>query len=154
MSFTTTRHGKSADLGERTIDDATQREMIDKNSYIGRTDKLPRPTGEEPTFQWSGGQDDLAKARAKYDFAKKWDDDNVGRRAARIAKVDAEREADRQARRDEDEARHVDNLRAKYLRADPGASEEDFQRDLGEIRRQSRIAAALAEPAGRGTGLR
>ena len=69
------------------------------------------------------------------------------RRAERQAKEEqeaAERDAKEAERRERADARFVARLRDNYLAADPSATEDDFRRDLPEIRRQHRIAAATA----------
>ncbi len=117
------------------------------NKFLGRTDHEPRPTWDKPFGPT--GRESLARDQAAWDAARAWDLDNHARREAHIAGVDAKREAERQARRDADEARATDALRQKYFRADHLATEEDFQQDLTEIKRQLRIQAALAESTAR-----
>ncbi len=119
---------------------------INSNRYIGTTARTPRPVPPADGKFGSTGRESLANDQKAWDSAKTWDDQNAEIKARRFAAIDAKREADRDARRQETAAVVLDELRQRYLRSDPTATAEDFEADKAELLRQRRIAAALEEP--------
>lgn len=122
------------------MDATTELRIRPDNRFTGKTATTPRPTADT-----NPGRDAalLAKDQEQWDEADAWAKMNARLRTERLAKRDAERDAQREARRREEDVRFVDGLKARYLAADPLATEGDFARDLPEMRRQHRIAAAL-----------
>jgi len=116
-------------------------EAIKGNEFLGLTGRLPRPSRET-----HGGKPELlAAAQKRWDAAAGWAEQNDRLRRERLAKLDADQEARREARRRRDDDRFVAGWKAKYLAADPAATDADFARDLPELRRQHRLAAALKD---------
>jgi len=119
---------------------ATELGVRPDNQYLGKTGTTPRPT----TATHPGGDGSrLATAQAAWDMAKGWADGNERLRLERLARVDAAQEEKRAARRRRDDDIFIGDLKDRYLAADPLATDADFDRDLPEIRRQHRLAAAL-----------
>jgi len=116
-------------------------ESVRANEYLGLTGRLPRPSRET-----HGGKPELlAAAQKRWDDAEDWSQQNEQLRLARLARLDADRVARQTDREKQEDERFVGGLRTKYLAADPTATDADFQRDLPEIRRQHRLAAALKD---------
>lgn len=126
-------------------------EEANANPFLGKTGFTPRPT-HDGAFR-NGGQDELKRDQRLWDQAKEWAAANERSHAAYLADLQAKKDAETKQRRDADEARATDELRTRYFRADRLATEEDFQRDLPEIRRQARIQAVLAESDPDKTGM-
>jgi len=111
--------------------------------YAGRTERVPRPNrATHPELP----EDALAHHQASWDAAKRSHDDNATVRDARLMRLEDEKHAKHQEWAAHQDASFVERLRSRYLGSDPLATEADFQRDLGEIRRQARIAAAANGP--------
>ncbi len=70
--------------------------------------------------------------------------ENQAIRDARLKKLADAKEAERNERLATEDAAFVDERRRRYLASDPLATEDDFQRDLPEIRRQWRIEQSLS----------
>ncbi len=85
---------------------------------------------------------DAEAARAQ----RQRNEENAKIRAARLQGIEDGREAEREERLASADADFVDARRRGYLASDPTATEADFQRDLVEIRRNHRIAAAVNGP--------
>jgi len=116
-------------------------ESVRANEFLGQTGRLPRPSRET-----HGGKPELlAAAQQRWDDAEGWSQQNEQLRLARLARLDADRVAKREARQQAADERFVGDLKARYLAADPTATPQEFERDLPEIRRQHRLAAALKE---------
>lgn len=126
--------------------------LVNGNRYLGETHKFERPKATDPDYQYRDGAERFALDRDRYDLAVRFKAENDEIKARRSADIDAKRQQAKDDLTAERDARFVESLRRRYLDSDPRASEEDFQRDLGEIRRQSRIAAALADPASASRG--
>jgi len=124
------------------MDTATRIEIeaLKANEYLGQTGRLPRPSRETH----GGKPEPLAAAQKRWDDAEGWSQQNEQLRLARLARLDADRVARREARQQAADERFVGDLKAKYLAADPSATPEAFQADLPEIKRQHRIKAALS----------
>ena len=112
---------------------------ITKNRFLGKTATVPRPTGEERDYQWSGGREHLAKDRRQWDDAAAWAAQNDAIRAERLARLDAEKAAKQRADGERDAARRtaerdrlVGGLRARFL-AQPGATEADWARNRDAV---------------------
>ena len=116
---------------------------ITDNSFTGKTERLARPDRTDPIYQHLD-EATLRRKQSQWDAAEAWRQANDDLKAQRFAAVDAKRAADAAERTTAADARFVAELRGKYLAADPTATAADFQRDLPEIRRQHRIAAATA----------
>jgi hypothetical protein len=114
--------------------------IMASNFFVGKTASLPRPTADSPRPAGFGGT--VEEGQKLWDQAERQRAENERLRDERIAGIEADRAAANQRRRDDQDAAFVDHLRRAYLAADPAATEADFQRDLAEIRRQHRIAAA------------
>jgi ABC-type nitrate/sulfonate/bicarbonate transport system substrate-binding protein len=120
--------------------------LVAGNRYLGKTrggpGGMPRPTAADRKYAYRDGAELLRQDQQAWDHAEAWAAENDRLRDERLAKV----EADRAAKQGEVAARQddafVSALRRTYLAADPLATEADFQRDLPEIRRLHRIAAA------------
>lgn len=125
-----------------------------QNRFLGKTDRTPRPAHDPAKDGPFGpdGRESLRHDQQQWDAARAWDQDEKQRRANYLAGLETKRKAEDQARHDADEARAVDAIRTRYFRADRLATEADFQRDLPEIRRQQRIAAAMQQPDERFAG--
>jgi len=124
------------------MDTATQIGVRPDNEYLGRTGTTPRPTAA--THPGADGAR-LAGAQAAWDLADAWAKVNEKLRRERLAKLDGQRNAAVESRRRQEDERFTAELRAEYLSVDPTATDADFQRDLPELRRQHRPAAALKD---------
>lgn len=120
---------------------------LNTNQFLGKTKNLPRPVGPADGLFGLSGRERLAQDQRDWDQAKLWGEDNDRVRSERIAALDAKREAERDARRQESDGRFVDHLRLGYFGADPMATEAEFLADLPRIRRDLRVRAATADPA-------
>ena len=111
--------------------------------YAGRTERVPRPNR---TTHPQLPEDALAHHQSSWDAAKRSHDENAKVRDVRLMKLEDEKQAKHREWAANQDAGFVERLRGRYLSSDPLATEADFQRDLGEIRRQARIAAAVNGP--------
>lgn len=110
------------------------------NSFLRRTHEVPRPT--ERSHGLGGRLPELQEAWDRAEEKRVVDEAyHARKRAERQARRDAPRVAGEHMR----EEAFVGGLRARYLAADPAATEADFLRDLPELRRRHRLDAALAE---------
>jgi len=116
-------------------------EIRPDNRFVGKTGAIPRPTAA--TMPGADAAR-LAREQEAWDLADAWAKENEKLRLVRLARLDAERDAQREARQQAADDRFVGDLREKYMSADPTATDADFQRDLQEIKRQHRIKAALS----------
>lgn len=123
---------------------------LNTNQFLGKTKYMPRPTGPKDGRFGTTGRADLAKDQAKWDQAQAWAAENDKIRTDRLAAIETERAARAAEWRAEATEAVLAELRDRYLRSDPAASEEDFVADLPEIQRRRRIDAAVSDPQTRG----
>jgi hypothetical protein len=113
---------------------------INGNRFLGRTRTVPRPTGAERDYAWSGGAEALRRDQQLWDDAEAWARENDAIRADRLTRLDAAKTAKRRdddareaAKRTAERDQLVARLRSQFLAANPGAVEADWERNRGAI---------------------
>jgi len=118
---------------------------LNRNIFIGKTGRIARPWADDPDTVYYD-EASLREQQRRWDQAKSWDDHNAKLGADRLAKLDADREADATRRQQEARADLEAAVKQRFM-AQRGVDESDWERLKGELIDRELISAPNAVEA-------
>jgi len=103
---------------------------IDKNIYLGKTERIARPFAEDPKVIYAD-EADLRRQQGQWDAAKAWADEDAAIGEARRAKLDADRAEDAERRRLAARADLEADVKRRFM-AQGHVDEGDWERLKGQ----------------------